>query len=61
MPVILDPRDLNLWLNPDIAEIERLKYLFDPYPVEKMTLHPVSDMVNSPRNDTPECILPVER
>jgi putative SOS response-associated peptidase YedK len=61
MPVILDPRDLNLWLNPVISEIERLKYLFDPYPAEKMAMHPVSEMVNSTRNDTPECILPVGR
>jgi hypothetical protein len=26
------------------------------YPSEEMEMYPVSDMVNSPRNDTPDCI-----
>jgi putative SOS response-associated peptidase YedK len=58
MPVILDPRDHNLWLNPSISEIEGLKYLFDPFPSDKMEMYLVSDRVNSHRNDTPECIKP---
>ena len=60
MPVILDPRDYNIWLNPSIYEIQSLKYLFEPLPADKMEMYPVSDLVNSPRNDTPECIKPLE-
>ena len=29
---------------------------FTPYPSEQMEMYPVSDIVNSPGNDTPECI-----
>lgn len=58
MPVILDSRDYNLWLNPRISEIERLKYLFEPFPADTMKMYQVSESVNSPRNDTPECIKP---
>ena len=59
MPVILDPKDYGLWLNPRISAIESLKYIFEPYPSDKMEMYPVSDIVNSPRNDTLECIKPL--
>jgi putative SOS response-associated peptidase YedK len=58
MPVILDPKDYGLWLNPSISEIESLKYLFEPCPSKLMEMYQVSDIVNSPKNDTPECIQP---
>lgn len=59
MPVILDRRDINIWLNSNIIEIESLKYLFEPYTSGQMEMYPVSDIVNSPRNDILECILPI--
>lgn len=34
MPVILQPDDEELWLNPDITEIEALEPLLRPYPDE---------------------------
>ena len=34
MPVILQPDDEELWLNPDITEIEALEPLLHPYPDE---------------------------
>jgi putative SOS response-associated peptidase YedK len=60
MAVILDPADYDLWLDPAIQEIERLQPLLRAYPAEAMTAYPVSTVVNSPANDTPECITPLE-
>ena len=56
MPVILDPEDINPWLDLRINDPVKLKPLFIPYPSELMKMYPVSDLVNSPRNDTQECI-----
>jgi len=56
MPVILDINDLDLWLDPHITESEQLKSLFKPYTPEKMEMYPVSDIVNSPKNDSASCI-----
>ena len=56
MPVILPPTAYDLWLDPDTTEPEVLNGLLVPYPADEMMAHPVSDIVNSPRNDTPDCI-----
>jgi putative SOS response-associated peptidase YedK len=59
MPVILHPEDYNLWLNPAIGDPGSLMPLFKSYPEDLMALHPVSPEVNSPKNDDPECLVPV--
>lgn len=56
MPVILDPKDYELWLDPDVKKSELLQPLLRPYPIEEMTAYPVSTAVNKPSNDTAECI-----
>jgi len=48
--------DIDQWLDTHITDPEQLKPLFKPYPSEQMEMYPVSDIVNSPGNDTPECI-----
>lgn len=58
MPVILDPDDYDLWLNPDAPQ-ETLQKLLVPYSRHPMTLFPVSTRVNSPKNTGPECIQPL--
>lgn len=58
MPVILSRPDEKLWLNEN--DPEELLSLFAPFPSEKMTAHPVSKLVNSPINDKPEILEPVE-
>lgn len=60
MPVILEPKDIDLWLEPNVTDPEQLKPLFKPYPSELMEMYPVSDLVNSPRNDTPDLINPLQ-
>lgn len=59
MPVILDMHDVNLWLDSQVTDPEKLKDLFVPCSPDKMEMFPVSDMVNSPKNDTNECIIPL--
>ena len=55
MPVIVEPEDFDLWLNPE-PDPEQGLHLLRPYPAEKMAAYPVSTVVNNPRNDVPECI-----
>jgi putative SOS response-associated peptidase YedK len=61
MPVILKKEDEEAWLNPDIAESERLLPLLKPYPADEMEEWHVSDEARNPRNDYPELIKPVNK
>lgn len=56
MPVILDPKDYDLWLDPAVQNTESLQQLLRPYQPEAMTSYAVSTKVNNPTNNTPECI-----
>jgi putative SOS response-associated peptidase YedK len=55
MPVILSPEDETNWLNG--TNEATLLSLLKPCPAEIMDAHPVSDLVNSPRNDGPEVLV----
>jgi putative SOS response-associated peptidase YedK len=55
MPVIIGPKDYDLWLNPR-ARLEEAGRLLRPYPDEWMKLSRVGPLVNSPANDSEECI-----
>jgi len=59
MPVILTPENKDIWLDSQVADPERLKPLFIPHSSDLMEMYHVSDLVNSPRNDNPECIQPI--
>ncbi len=56
MPVILNPKDYELWLDPKVKKSELLQPLLHPYPFEEMMAYPVSTAVNKPSNDIAECI-----
>ena len=59
MPVIL-PRDAEeAWLDPETEDVGALSELLLPYPSDQMHAHEVSTLVNSPHNNSPECIAPV--
>ena len=58
MPVILDKPEMDLWINFDCPPNEALTCL---KPYEKLLeLYPVSTFVNSPANNSNQCILPTE-
>jgi putative SOS response-associated peptidase YedK len=55
MPVLLDPSDYALWLDPAIADAGRLRQLLVPCPDAWLALRTVGLRVNDTRNDDPEC------
>ncbi|PSB07421.1 hypothetical protein C7B62_19970 [Pleurocapsa sp. CCALA 161] len=55
MPVIIQPTDYDSWL----GELNHRKQLLDALPEVDLELYPVSKKVNSPKNDTPDCIKPI--
>jgi putative SOS response-associated peptidase YedK len=55
LPVVIGPEDRERWLkgpNP--------KELLKPYAAERMTMWPVSPKLNSPKNDSPDLLEPIE-
>lgn len=60
MPVILPREAESLWLDRSIEDPAALTQLLAPYPGEAMEAYAVSPLVNSPRNDTPACITPLQ-
>lgn len=59
MPVILHQKDEVVWLDPELKDPEKLKPLLKPYPSDEMEMYRVSTIVNSPKNDVPECTLQI--
>ncbi len=57
MPVILCDSNALDWLKG--GEIEQALALLKPLPADLMDGYEVSKLVNSPVNDTPDCIAPV--
>ncbi len=58
MPVIVDPRDYERWLDRRIQDPAKLREILKPYPSERMIAYPVSAAVNNPRNDDAQCVEP---
>lgn len=59
MPAILDGDEaIEKWL--DFAEVPTREAMKLIRPAENIAFHPVSTFVNSVRNDTPECLVPIE-
>ena len=59
MPVMLSNDDAQKWLAVD-DEIAHALTLLKPYPPDEMEGYKVSILVNNPRNDTPECVRPLQ-
>ena len=59
MPVIIPPEHYGFWLDPEVQDATELEKLLQPFPVDEMTAYPVSTLVNSPKNDVPECVEPL--
>jgi putative SOS response-associated peptidase YedK len=60
MPVILDPGDYDLWLDPGMKKIEAVSEMLKPFDARKMRSYPVSTRVNHAANDDEACSAPVE-
>lgn len=57
MPLILPKDQEAAWL--EAEDTDTLQTLLRPFPGDLMSLHPVSTLVNSPKNESPECITPL--
>jgi putative SOS response-associated peptidase YedK len=60
MPVILDPNDYDLWLDPGMNDGGTASELLKPYGARLMRCYPVSTRINHVANDDEECSRPVE-
>ncbi|KAJ6668353.1 hypothetical protein lerEdw1_015730 [Lerista edwardsae] len=59
MPAILDGDEaVGKWL--DFAEVPTQEALELIHPTDNLAFHPVSTVVNNSRNNTPECLVPIE-
>lgn len=56
MPVIVDPENYPLWLDPDVSDPEPLKPALEGNLADTLRFHPVSFRVNDTRRDDPHCI-----
>jgi putative SOS response-associated peptidase YedK len=56
MPVIIERKDFDRWLDPDENDVEALAKFLLPSPAGTLARHPVDKAVNSPRNDGPMII-----
>lgn len=60
MPFIITPEQEKEWLNPDLSGKDINDFLSGFKPLDSLELYPVSKLVNSVSNDTPECIEALE-
>jgi len=60
MPVILDPANYDLWLDPGMRNVNAVSELLKPCDARLMRCYPVSSRVNRVANDDAECAAPVE-
>ena len=60
MPVILEPENYELWLDPGFKDLDTLTAMLKPFDPAQMKCYPVSTLVNSPANDDSACAAEVE-
>ena len=60
MPVILDPGDIDSWLDPENPNTKELQSVLRPAPSALTDSYPVSTFVNNVANEGPTCVEPVE-
>jgi putative SOS response-associated peptidase YedK len=60
MPVILDPDNYDLWLDPGMQDVAVISELLKPYDASQVRCYPVSTRINRVSNDDEECSKPVE-
>lgn len=61
MPVVIPPDRRNEWLDPDNEDVPHLLELLGPIASDEIEFYEVSRMMNSPKNNSPECIQPLSR
>ena len=57
MPVIVAPADYDRWLSPEPLPPGMLDDILVPAAPDDYEVYPVSALVNSPENDSPQCVV----
>ena len=60
MPVILEPKQFDEWLDPEVHEAEQINTMLKPCPPQWLESVEVSTLVNSPRNNRAEVLEPLK-
>lgn len=60
MPVILEPDEYGLWLDPEFGDKQKLQQMLRPYDGDDFEAFPVSTVVNNARNDVEEYVQRLE-
>lgn len=60
MPVIIPPDEVEHWLSRSETDFDALDYLLEPVADDAIEIYPVSKAVNSPSNNTPDLIEPLD-
>jgi putative SOS response-associated peptidase YedK len=60
LPVILDPDNYDLWLDPGMTRVEAVSEMLKPFDARLMRCYPVSTRINHVANDDEACSAPVE-
>jgi len=58
MPVILEPDQLDAWLDPELKDLAELQLFLQPSAEEVIEAYPVSDAVNRVGNEGPQLLAP---
>jgi len=61
MPAILDPKFHEKWLNGDIQDPKKLEIILQKGLIHDMKYYPVSKLVNSVKNNDPNCMKPADK
>lgn len=59
MPVLIAAEDYSIWLNREVTEAEALSRCFASSTSDELVARKVSNLVNNPKHDAPECLTPV--
>ncbi len=59
MPGILQPGDFDLWLDPQVQQVEQLRPLLKPADSGILAMYPVSRYVNKATHEGAQCLEPV--
>jgi putative SOS response-associated peptidase YedK len=60
MPVILDPQNYDLWLDPGMTNVQVISDILKPCDARQMRCYPVSSRINQVANNDEECCRPLE-
>jgi putative SOS response-associated peptidase YedK len=60
MPVVLEPEECDRWLDPEEGDAGKLSAMLKPAADGVLAVHPVSPRVNSPANDDPLLVEPIQ-